>query len=123
MLSSYVWFWKNLLFTRTKMIICSCNIIMEEEVRNVITDLLKQDPWQLIVPVQVYHEMGKRGKCCGCFPRLVELIVKTTQDFHREMQTDENKVLQFIANLKEKHHQCETARMLARKRMERIRAA
>ncbi len=96
---------------------------MEDEIRSVITDLLKKDPWQLIVPVQVYHEMGKRGKCCGCFPRLVDLIVETTQAFHEDMKTDEQQVIQFISNLKEKHQQCETARMLARHKLQKIRAA
>jgi len=105
------------------MIVCSCNIIMEDEIKAVIIDLLKTDPWQLVVPNQVYHEMGKRGKCCGCFPRLVDLIVDTTQQFHVEMKTDEQKVLQFITKLKKKHYQCETARMLARHRMTKISAA
>ena len=106
-----------------RMIICSCNILMEDEIKTVITDLLKKDPWQLIVPVQVYHEMGKRGKCCGCFPRLVDLIVSTTQQFHVDMQTDEAEVIQFISKLKDKHHQCEAARMLARHRLAKTRAA
>jgi len=105
------------------MIICSCNIVMEDEIKAVITDLLKSDPWQLIVPNQVYHEMGKSGKCCGCFPRLVDVIVQTTQAFHFEMKTDEKQVVEFIAKLKKKHHQCETARMLARHRMAKIQAA
>ena len=96
---------------------------MEDEIKTVITDLLTADPWQLIVPNQVYHEMGKRGKCCGCFPRLVDLIVDETEKFHKTLHTDEQKVVQFITELKEKHHQCETARMLARHRMAKIRAA
>lgn len=105
------------------MIVCSCNIIMEREIKSAIVDLLSADPWQLIVPAQVYHEMGKRGKCCGCFPRLVDLIVSTTEEFHIDMKTDEQKVVQFISRLKERHEQCETARMLARHRMSKIRAA
>ncbi len=105
------------------MIVCSCNILMEDEIRKVITGLLSDDPWQLIVPVQVYHEMGKRGKCCGCFPRLVDMIVETTHQFHIDMQSEEEKVVQFISRLKEKHEQCETARALARPRGSHIRAA
>ncbi|MDJ0613706.1 MAG: (2Fe-2S)-binding protein [Rhizobiaceae bacterium] len=105
------------------MIVCSCNIVTENEIRSVITDLLNNDPWQLIVPAQVYHEMGKRGRCCGCFPRLVDLIVDTTQDFHRDMQSDEEVVIQFISRLKDKHQQCETARMLARHRIAKTHAA
>jgi len=96
------------------MLVCSCNIITREEIVSVIRDMLLEDEWQLIVPVQVYHEMGKRGRCCGCFPNLVSLIVQTTEAFHRDMQSDEKTVLTFISKLKEKHEQCETARMLAR---------
>lgn len=96
---------------------------MEDEIQSVITSLLKADPWQLIVPNQVYHEMGKRGKCCSCFPRLVDLIVDTTHAYHLEMKTDEQKVLKFITKLKQKHHQCETARMLARHQLTKTRVA
>jgi len=96
---------------------------MEDEIKAVICDLLKADPWQLIVPNQVYHEMGKRGRCCGCFPRLVDVIVETTQAFHLEMKTDKEKVVKFIKKLKNKHEQCETARMLARHRLTKINAA
>lgn len=105
------------------MLVCSCNIITEAEIKQVITDLLCDDPWQLIVPVQVYHEMGKRGRCCGCFPRLVDLIVKTSEEFHQNLRSDEETVVQFISRLKEKHVQCETARMLERHRLSKISAA
>ncbi|MEM9331567.1 MAG: (2Fe-2S)-binding protein [Pseudomonadota bacterium] len=98
-------------------------MISENEIRTVITDLLKADPWQLIVPVQVYHAMSKRGKCCGCFPRLVDIIVETSEEFHQNMQTDQRKVIKFITKLKKKHHQCETARMLARHKLRNIKAA
>lgn len=99
------------------MLICSCNIITLEEVRTTIVEILTEDPWQLVVPLQVYHKLGKRGKCCGCFPGLVELILKTTQDFHKQMKSDERKVIVLIERLKRKHEQCETARLLARKRL------
>lgn len=105
------------------MLICSCNIITEQDIKDVIVDLLKQDAWQLIVPLQVYHEMGKRGRCCGCFPRLVDLIVSTTEQFHRQLKTEEHKVIQFIGELKKKHEQCETSRMLAKHRMSKIKVA
>lgn len=96
---------------------------MEHEIKSVITDLLDADPWQLIVPSQVYHEMGKRGRCCGCFPKLVDLIVETTELYHQKLNSDQKTVVQFIEKLKDKHHQCETARMLARHRMSKVDAA
>ena len=105
------------------MLLCSCNILTVEEVTSVIVELLDEDPWQLIVPLQVYHQMGKRGRCCGCFPNLVDLIVKTTKTYHAERNTDQDKVVKFISQLKHHHEQCETARLLARKRIAKNRAA
>ena len=106
-----------------QMLICSCNIISIEDVRETILEILTEDEWQLIVPLQVYHRMGKRGKCCGCFPGLVDLIVETTEKYHQTMATDRAKVVELIDRLKKKHEQCETARLLARKRMQAIHAA
>lgn len=105
------------------MLVCSCNIVTREEIVATITDLLTQDAWRFISPVQVYHEMGKRGRCCRCFPDLVDLIVNTTEAFHREASNDETKVLKFITKLKKHHQQCETARMLAAHRLKKVNAA
>ena len=64
------------------MLICQCNIITEKEIEQAIVALLDQDPWQLIVPAKVYHAMQKRGRCCGCFPNVVETIIRVTEDYH-----------------------------------------
>ncbi|MEC9342291.1 MAG: (2Fe-2S)-binding protein [Pseudomonadota bacterium] len=105
------------------MIVCSCNVISEREIRQVIKDLLREDAWRLIVPLQVYHAMQKRGKCCGCFPRVVDLIVETTESFHRELNTPGCEIVSFLDRLRDRHRECETVRIIARKRMERMRAA
>lgn len=104
------------------MIVCSCNLITEREISQVVTDLLNEDPWRLIVPVQVYHAMRKRGRCCGCFPRVVDLIVETTEAFHRRREMPDCEIVAIIDRLKDEHQRCETARLLARGRM-RNRAA
>jgi bacterioferritin-associated ferredoxin len=65
-----------------KMLICHCNIITEKEIEQTITSLLETDPWQLIVPAKVYHAMMKRGRCCGCFPNVVETIIRVTENYH-----------------------------------------
>jgi hypothetical protein len=31
------------------------------------------------VPAKIYHAMQKRGRCCGCFPNVVETI---TENYH-----------------------------------------
>ena len=64
------------------MLICHCNIITEKEIEQTIVRLLDEDPWQLIVPAKVYHAMKKRGRCCGCFPNVVETIIRVTEEYH-----------------------------------------
>jgi bacterioferritin-associated ferredoxin len=68
------------------MLICHCNIITEKEIEQTIVELLDQDPWQLIVPAKVYHAMHKRGRCCGCFPNVVETIIRVTENYHARSQ-------------------------------------
>jgi len=64
------------------MLVCHCNIITEKEVEAAIVALLDIDPWQLIVPAKVYHMLNKRGRCCGCFPNVVETIIRVTEHYH-----------------------------------------
>lgn len=67
------------------MITCHCNFITDKEIEDVVLDFLGEDPWQLVVPNKVYHEMGKRGRCCGCFPSVIDVIIRTTVEFHHQM--------------------------------------
>jgi bacterioferritin-associated ferredoxin len=64
------------------MLVCHCNLITEREIEDTIIGLLEQDPWQLIVPAKIYHTMQKRGRCCGCFPNVVETIIRVTENYH-----------------------------------------
>ncbi|MCE6076190.1 (2Fe-2S)-binding protein [Agrobacterium vitis] len=82
------------------MLVCSCNFITEKEIRDTITDFLEQDCWQLIVPAKVYHAMEKRGRCCGCFPNVVDIIVSTTQAFHAQRNSDGENLVNFMERLK-----------------------
>lgn len=88
-----------------EMLVCSCNYITEKEIRDTITAFLDEDCWQLIVPAKVYHAMEKRGRCCGCFPNVVDIIVSTTQAYHAARQADGEKadgekVVDFMERLK-----------------------
>jgi bacterioferritin-associated ferredoxin len=71
------------------MLVCHCNVITDREIERVVIDLLDADPWQLIVPAKVYHEMGKRGVCCGCFPNVVDIIIRVTETYHLKHGADE----------------------------------
>ncbi|HTJ58887.1 MAG TPA: (2Fe-2S)-binding protein [Devosiaceae bacterium] len=71
------------------MLVCHCNIITDRDIEKVITGFLEEDPWQLIVPAKVYHELGKRGVCCGCFPNVVDIIIRVTENYHLKQGVDE----------------------------------
>ncbi len=95
------------------MIVCSCNILTLSQIEAVITDFLKTDEWNLITPGMVYHAMRKRGKCCACFPSVIDAIVRVTEAFHRARATPEAKILPFVARIRAEHERCETVRALA----------
>lgn len=105
------------------MIVCHCNIISAREIEEAITGLLDDDPWRLIVPLQVYHAMKKRGRCCGCFPNVVDIIVRVTEAYHRRLETPETEVICFVERLREEHRRFEENRIAARKRMASNKAA
>jgi bacterioferritin-associated ferredoxin len=67
------------------MLVCQCNVITDREIRRVILDLLKRDPWQIIVPAMVYGELAKRCKCAGCVPNVIDLILEVTETYHGEL--------------------------------------
>ena len=67
------------------MLVCQCNVITDREIVRVIKDLLRDDPWQIIVPAKVYRELEKRCKCSGCVPNVVDLITRVTHEYHLEI--------------------------------------
>jgi bacterioferritin-associated ferredoxin len=58
------------------MIVCSCNIITRREIEAVIERLLVDDPYTILTPNLIYHRLGKRGRCCGCFPHATQIMVE-----------------------------------------------
>ncbi len=94
------------------MIVCSCNFITSREIEEVVTGFLEIDAWRLITPGMVYHAMAKRGKCCGCFPGVIDIIIDTTTDFHRRRMTPEAKIIPFVTEIRREHERCDTIRRL-----------
>jgi len=78
------------------MLVCHCNLITQREIEAMIVELLDADPWQLIVPAKVYHAMRKRGRCCGCFPNVVETIIRVTEEYHLRVNHPEGDVVTFL---------------------------
>ena len=95
------------------MIVCSCNVITSHEIESVITGFLEADEWQLITPGMVYHAMAKRGKCCGCFPRVIDMIVSVSEAYHRRKSTPEAQIIPFISRIRQAHDRHESMRRLA----------
>jgi bacterioferritin-associated ferredoxin len=92
------------------MIVCQCNIITEADIESVVHEFLARDAWQLITVGMVYHAMEKRGKCCGCFPNAIAVIVKCVELWHRGNATPEAEIIQFVARTRDVLSQQETRR-------------
>lgn len=78
------------------MLVCHCNLITAEEIKAQIIEFLDEDCWQLIVPAKIYHAMAKRGRCCGCFPNVVDIIIKVTEDYHLHRDPSDENVVVFL---------------------------
>ena len=78
------------------MLVCHCNLITQKEVEDAVVGLLDDDPWQLIVPAKVYHSLKQRGRCCGCFPNVVETIIRVTEEYHRRAGGGEPEIVTFL---------------------------
>ena len=83
------------------MLICQCNVLTEKEVEQAILKLLDQDPWSLIVPAKVYHSLQKRGRCCGCFPNVVETIIRVTEAYHARSEASGVDVVSHLDRVRE----------------------
>lgn len=101
------------------MLVCSCNYITDKDIVGVINGLLDEDCWQLIVPAKVYHAMSKRGRCCGCFPNVVDIIIRTTEAYHARRRTEEAEAADFICRLKRFHEEQRAADLARRQALTR----
>lgn len=56
------------------MILCSCAVIREDEMRAAIRELIKKNPKAPVTPNRVYKQMGKSPDCSDCAPLLTRRI-------------------------------------------------
>ncbi|MEN0000186.1 MAG: (2Fe-2S)-binding protein [Pseudomonadota bacterium] len=105
------------------MIVCSCNVVTKQEIADVVRDFLREDEWQLITIGMVYHAMAVRGKCCGCFPNAIDIIIDVSEQWHRSHARDEATIIPFVTRIREEHERCETVRNLAKMRQNKKIAA
>ena len=83
------------------MLVCHCNLITQREIEQTIIGLLDADPWQLIVPAKVYHALAKRGRCCGCFPNVVETIIRVTEEYHARSEAADTEIVLHLDRVRE----------------------
>ncbi|MEM5471505.1 (2Fe-2S)-binding protein [Hoeflea sp. AS60] len=95
------------------MIVCSCNFVSTKDIEQVVIDFLNADEWQLITPGKVFQAMSARGKCCGCFPGVIDIIVETTQAYHAQMQSPEPKVVELLTRIADQRLRMENAKKKA----------
>ncbi|OCW56225.1 (2Fe-2S)-binding protein [Hoeflea olei] len=96
------------------MIVCSCNIVTSKEIEDVILEFLMVDEWQLITPGRVFQAMSARGKCCGCFPSVINIIVETTRRYHELMQSPAPKVVELLERIAAQRTRMERAKKASR---------
>lgn len=56
------------------MIICSCAVITDRDIRRAIEWMRAADPYGVVTPGKVYRALGKRPECGGCIPLFVESV-------------------------------------------------
>lgn len=96
------------------MIVCSCNIVSRKDIEQVVVDFLNEDEWQLITPGKVFQAMSARGKCCGCFPGVIDIIVETTERYHGLMQSPAPKVVDLLNRIADQRVRIEMAKKRSR---------
>jgi len=82
------------------MILCQCNVLSAQEIEDIILGFLVEDCWQLVVPGRVFNAAKKQGRCCGCFPNIVEMIIKVTENYHFEHPYDTERSDIFLENVR-----------------------
>jgi bacterioferritin-associated ferredoxin len=81
------------------MLVCQCNMISEKDIEEIVLGFLREDPWQLVVPAKVYRELDRRAKCAGCVPNVVDIIVRTTENYHLQQARTPGELVDVRARL------------------------
>ena len=74
---------------KPSMIVCSCNIITNRDIEEVIERILMDDPYAVLTPGLIYHRLGRRGRCCGCFPQVSRILVELGTLVRERLVADE----------------------------------
>jgi len=81
------------------MLVCHCNLISDRDIEAIVLELLKDDPWQLLVPAKVFREFENRGRCCGCVPNMVDIITRVQEEYHLQQARNSAELIDVQARL------------------------
>ena len=70
------------------MIICSCNVISDKEIRAAVEELVGGDPNVVLTPGKVYRAMCCRPKCGTCLQHVVKLMHEHREEMQCACQAD-----------------------------------
>lgn len=56
------------------MIICSCAVISDHDIKRAVSWMRASDPQSVITPGKVYRALGKRPDCGGCIALFVDSL-------------------------------------------------
>lgn len=56
------------------MIVCHCNVIKCQDIRNAVGDLRGNDPYCIVTPGRVFKAHGCKANCGGCMPLFASVI-------------------------------------------------
>lgn len=58
-----------------RMIVCSCNLITDHDIKRVVADLKEADPHVVLTPGLVFRSLLKRPNCGTCLPLFSRIMV------------------------------------------------
>ncbi len=56
------------------MIICSCNVLSDEQLRKAAEEMRADPKGKLPTPGAVFRHLGCRPRCGSCFPSVIDII-------------------------------------------------
>ena len=57
------------------MIICSCNVISDHDIKEAVRKLKNADPNAILTPGKVYNAMNKKAQCGICLQNTISVIL------------------------------------------------
>jgi hypothetical protein len=66
------------------MIVCSCTVITDRDIEEVLVEILNRPDAPIPTPGVVYRHLQKRMNCCGCAPLAVKTIYNKVDELEKK---------------------------------------